>query len=154
MLTQRSFDPMAPSRGWPEGGRGPLWEMRRLFDDLERGFAGPELGRRALEPTIDLVDHGDELRLYAELPGYEADELDLQLERNELALRGRRRTPALEGYRVLRRERAQQAFVRRLPLPCRVEPDAVEAKLQRGVLEVRLPKAAEDRPREIPVSIG
>ena len=152
MLTRRGFDPGSPWRGLDDGTR-MLDQMRRvLFDDLDRGFGRPSFRAVApATPRIDLVDAGDALRLYAELPGFTTDDLEITLERNRLTLRGRRETSVPEGYQVRRRERGDLSFARTLGLPCPVDPDAVRAELTNGVLELTLPKAPEAQPRQIPI---
>src|SRR5690606_26161747 len=126
--------------------------MRRLFDDFDRSPGIPTLHRvRAAIPRVDLVDEGAELRLYAELPGFAQEDVEITLERNELTLRGRRTTEVPEGHTVHRRERGGLDFTRTFTLPCRVDADRVEATLANGVLQIVMPKASEEQPRQIAI---
>ena len=98
-----------------------------------------------------LRDAGDDLLIWAEVPGFEAADLSVSFEQNTLLIRGERKHTAPEGYSVQRKERSALRFARAFALPARVESDKIEAKLHNGVLELRLPKAAEERPRTISV---
>jgi HSP20 family protein len=104
----------------------------------------------ALE-QVYLRDTGDDLQIWAELPGFNAEDLQVSFEQNTLLIRGERKDAAPEGYRVLRKERSALRFARAITLPTRVEADKIEAKLQNGILELRLPKAVDARPRTISV---
>lgn len=102
----------------------------------------------ALE-QVYVRDTGDDLRIWAEVPGFDAKDLQVSLERDTLLIRGERKDAAPEGYAVQRKERSALRFSHAFKLPARVEPDKIEAKLNNGVLELRLPKASEERPRTI-----
>jgi HSP20 family protein len=104
----------------------------------------------ALE-QVYVRDAGDDLRIWAEVPGFQAEDLQVSFERGTLLIRGERKDSVPEGYGVQRKERSALRFARAFALPARVEPDKIEAKLQNGILELRLPKAAEERPRTISV---
>jgi HSP20 family protein len=132
--------------------------MNQLFEGLERGqprsgvqMPGRAAPRRAFGPRIDLHDDGQNLLMRAELPGFTQDDLDIQLQAGSLTLRGRRQHDVPEGYSVHRRERASDEFARSFTLPCRVDAEKTSARLREGVLELTLPKAAEDQPRQINV---
>ena len=96
-------------------------------------------------------DAGDDLLIRAEVPGFNAEDLQVSFEQNTLLIRGERKDAVPEGYGVLRKERSALRFSRAFALPARIDPEKIEAKLQNGILELRLPKAAEERPRTISV---
>lgn len=151
MLTRRMVDRRLPYAAFDDGWR-IFDSMQRIFEDLDRGFGGPSFQVSAsVTPRVDLVDAGSELRLYAELPGFSEDDVEMTLESGRITLRGRRETDVPEGYHVRRRERGDLSFVRSLALPCRVDADGVSARLQNGILQVTLPKSAEAQPRQIPI---
>lgn len=157
MITRRTVGPVL--RPWPLHSLAQLDEsmrmldpMRRLFDDLDRGMALSTFQRaRSAVPRVDVVDTGAELRLFAELPGFAAEDVEITLQRDEVRLRGRRTTEVPEGHTVHRRERGDLDFTRTLTLPCRVDAERVEATLENGVLRIVMPKAAEEQPRRIAV---
>jgi HSP20 family protein len=124
---------------WP--GDFPLWT-----DNLWNGGA-----LDTSWPHVQVRDEGDELHVIAEVPGFMPDDLQVSLEQGSLTLRGERHDEVPEGYSVHRKERGAIRFARSFTLPARVEADKVEARLSNGVLELTLPKVAEERPRAITV---
>lgn len=148
VLRPWSLDPISV---WDDSFR--MFEpMRRLFDEFERSFELSSLQRvRPAMPRVDLIDEGAVLKLHAELPGFAEEDIELTIERNELTLRARRQIEVPESYTVHRRERGDVEITRTFTLPCRVEVDDVKATLSNGVLEVVMPKAAEEQPRKIEI---
>lgn len=156
MLIRRSVE----STPWPRAfedfgwnGSGHVFgQMRRLFDDFDRAFAMPSPPRvRAAGLRIGVVAVDDALRLYAELPGFEAKDIEITIDDEVLTLRGHREAPAPEGYTVHRKERGDLRIARTMRLPWRVDADRIEATLTNGVLEMTIPKPLEARPRKIAV---
>lgn len=138
---------------WNDGrwSRDPAWgafrDLRREMDMLFRDYD------RALDvgPRMELEDQGEALLVRMELPGFTEDDLSVDLNRSMLTIRGQRSTEVPEGYTAHRRERGAMSFARSVSLPCRVEADQVTATLTDGVLELCLPKAAEEQPRKIEI---
>jgi HSP20 family protein len=81
-------------------------------------------------------------------------DLDISVEQSSLTIRGERRTKAPEGYSVHRQERASHSFARSFALPCRIDAEKATANLQNGILEMSLPKVAEEQPRQIQVRVS
>jgi len=130
-------------------------EVNRLFGSFLDPHAGVEIGARRWLPAIDLVEEGDHYVLRADVPGVSQDELKVELEDNVLTLSGERKSEHEErkdGY--YRIERASGSFSRSLTVPEGVDPDAIEARFERGVLEVRIPKPAERKPRRVAIDVG
>ena len=137
-------------------------EMNRLFSTFfdtptnrpAGGGNGTAAGRRWL-PAMDLVETGDHFVLKADLPGMSENDVSIELENNVLTVAGERRTEHEDkeaGY--YRLERAMGAFSRSLTLPEGIDPDAVTATFDNGVLEVRIPKPAEAKPRRVQIGVG
>jgi HSP20 family protein len=130
-------------------------EVDRLFRHFENQWSGEApLTQGAVDgnqPQIQLRDMGEEFHVIAEVPGFSTEDLHIALEQASLTIRGQRSDEAFEGYSVHRRERGLLRFARAFTLPARVDADKIEAKLANGILELRLPKAAEERPRTIAV---
>lgn len=125
----------------------------RMLDALERRLdAGRNERARGGAARVGLRDDGEALLLVAELPGVRLDEVEVLLETDVLTLRASRRRSLPEGARLVRAERPEVQLVRQIELPTRVDADAVTASMRDGVLQVRLPKAAEARPRRIPIA--
>jgi len=124
-------------------------EMNRLFDRW--GDGGPAAA--PVFPPVNVWEEKDHLVLETELPGLELKDLEIFVTGgNQLTLKGERKTPVADKKCVWhRQERAYGAFQRTLTLPFPVDPDKVEARLEHGVLSVRLAKHESARPRKIQV---
>ena len=132
-------------------------EMNRLFNTLfDAPLAnGGTTGPRRWLPPMDLVETEDDFVLRADLPGLSEGDVNIELEDNVLTISGERKSEHEERkegfYRV---ERASGSFSRSLTLPEGVNAEAIEAGFDRGVLEVRIPKPEERKPRKVAISVG
>ena len=128
-------------------------EMNRLFNTVFDGPAPSGATMRRWMPPMDLVESGEDFVLRADLPGMNEEDVKIELEDSTLTISGERKAEhESQGEGFYRVERATGAFSRSLTLPKGVDPEAVSARFDRGVLEVRIPKPAERKPRRI--SIG
>ena len=133
--------------------------MNRLSRDLERLFnvpadAGDETRSAVVDwvPAVDIKEEDKQFVLHADLPGVDAKDIEVSLEKGVLTIRGRRAAEAREetdGYR--RVERVSGEFFRRFTLPDTADSTAVKAKFVNGVLEVQIPKQPTVLPRRISV---
>jgi HSP20 family protein len=131
-------------------------EMNRLFNAAFEGpTGGGNGGARRWTPAMDLLETEDEFVLRADLPGLGESDVNIELEDNVLTLSGERKAEhedKREGF--YRMERAYGAFSRSLTLPKGIDPEAVTAAFDRGVLEVRVPKPEQRKPRRISINAG
>jgi HSP20 family protein len=134
-------------------------EMNRLFNtvfDAPTAAAGPGGNGGTLRrwtPAMDLVETEGHFVLRADLPGMSEEDIQIEVEDGTLTVAGERKVEhelKKEGFH--RVERAFGAFSRSLTLPQGIDPDAVSASFDRGVLEVRIPKPEERRPRRITIA--
>jgi HSP20 family protein len=134
-----------------------MWEN---FTDLDRTFAALDHlmrfgvnAARTKEASdalrFDARDDGDAYVLRAELPGVPAENVELTLLGQVLKLRATRKLDVPEGFAVHRRERGNFEIARSITLPVRIDAEKISAEQRDGVLVVRLPKAAEAKPRTI-----
>ncbi len=132
-------------------------EMNRLFNTF---FDAPATGAgnggaRRWVPAMDLVETEDHFVLRADLPGLSEADVDLSLEGDVLTLKGERKVEhEAKGEGFYRLERATGAFSRSLTLPEGVDGDAIAATFDKGVLEVRIPKPAQRKPRKLQITVG
>jgi len=132
-------------------------EVNRLFGTF---FDTPTIatggnGARRWVPAMDLVETEDHFVLRADLPGMGEDDVRIEVEDRTLTLAGERRAEHEsngEGY--YRLERPAGAFSRSLALPEGVEPEAVAATFDKGVLEIRIPKPEQRKPRRVTIEVG
>ena len=130
----------------------------RLFEDtLGRGpgafgaeaFEGPRWA-----PAVDILEKPNELVLKADLPGIDPKDVEINVQNNTLTLRGERKFESDVKQDDFRRiERVYGSFVRSFALPQAVDADKVEAEYRNGVLEVKLPKRPEAKPKQIKVAV-
>lgn len=104
-------------------------------------------------PSVDIADEKKELKVTAELPGLERDDVEIDVADNHLVIRGEKKYAAEsseEGF--YRTERAYGMFTRSIPLPVDVDVTKADAQMKNGVLTIRLPKAAGGNGRKrIPI---
>jgi len=138
------------------GSLGSLFhEIERTFEDFSRrmpfaGFAdaGP------LAPKIDVSEAKDGIEVTAELPGVEEKDVEVMLSGDTLTVRGEKKVERDEketNWHVI--ERSYGAFSRAIPLSYEPDPSKVEAKFDKGVLRIRLPKPAEIAKKERKIAI-
>ncbi len=131
-------------------------EMNRLFNTaFDAPASGQGAALRRWMPPMDLVETADHFVLRADLPGLTEGDVSIELEDNVLTVSGERRAEHesdKEGYH--RVERAFGAFSRTLTLPKGVDPAAITASFDKGVLEVRIPKPEERKPRRISIGVN
>jgi len=136
-------------------------EMNRLFNtffDTPTPTAGNGNGNggglRRWVPAMDLVETEDHFVLKADLPGLDADDVSIEVEDDLLTVSGERRIEhetKKEGF--YRLERSSGQFRRSLTLPEGVDADSIVAKFDKGVLEVRIPKPEERKPRKVQIGV-
>lgn len=128
-------------------------EMNRLFNgafEAPPGNAGS--GMRRWMPPMDLLETEAHFVLRADLPGVSQSDVQIEVEDSTLTVSGERRAEQeerKEGYH--RVERGFGAFSRSLTLPKGVDADAVTAEFDSGVLEIRIPKPEERKPRRVAI---
>jgi HSP20 family protein len=130
-------------------------EMNRLLDTfLVPGGGGGTLARTWV-PSMDLVEDDEFFVLRADLPGVAEDDVAIELDGDVLTVSGSRHAMHDEKKGGVHRiERAYGAFQRSLSLPEGIDPGAIAASFDRGVLEVRIPKPEESKPRKVSISVG
>lgn len=121
------------------------------FRELDRWSS--QLTRQALMP-IDAYRHGDRFLIHVDLPGVDADSIDLTVEQNVLTVTAERRWERQDAQEVLVAERPQGRFTRQLFLGDGLDTERVEASYDNGVLTVTVPVAEAARPRKVQVTGG
>ncbi len=106
-------------------------------------------------PPINTYETPEEMIVTAEAPGMEVGDFEISLANQTLLIRANRKLPApAEGATWNRRERADGRFDRAIVLPGTLDTSQVEARYDRGILTVRIPKTEAARPRKIVVEEG
>jgi HSP20 family protein len=167
---ERRQSSVAPGRDFPSlFSRGPadifnvnpFTFMKRMSDDMERLFSSNWPGWGATEstswsPNIEVTEREGQLRVYADLPGLNKEDVKVEVTPEGLVIQGERKREHEEheqGYH--RSERSYGAFYRRIPLPESAKVDQARAEFHNGVLEVSIPVPEERQKRvTIPIETG
>jgi len=134
--------------------------MSREMDDVLRGI---ESGRRTFErlffpelagrgfPKLNVYQDAEHVYVEALLPGINPEEVEMNVLRNTLTLSGERKVEIpKEGKHVYhRRERGGGRFLRTIELPYSIDSAKAEATYKDGLLQVKLPKAEESKPKKL-----
>lgn len=129
-VVYRSTTLRIASQAWPFGGAWEHETLRLLVQARWRPAADVAETARAVEVTVDLA-------------GVDEDDFEVQLFDNGLVVEGRRHLPSSSKDAVYHAAGIPQGLFRlELPLPARIDPERVDARYERGLLRVTLPKRA------------
>jgi len=137
--------------------------MQELMNRMNRLFResyapeGPEeaLTTTSFAPPVDIYEDEHNITLKMEVPGIDEENIDVRIENNTLTIRGERKFDKEEKEENFRRvERQYGSFARSFTLPSSVETENIQANYDKGVLEIRLAKKAEAKPKHIKVKVG
>jgi len=147
--------------------RHPEWPGRVLAQDpfalvFDRLFDGSLLRNGSADessvvtsqwvPRVDIKEEADRFVLYADIPGVDPQEIEVQMDKGMLTIKGERREEAgLDSDNFSRIERRHGSFHRRFALPDSANPEGISASGQNGVLQIVIPKRPETTPRRIQV---
>jgi HSP20 family protein len=129
--------------------RDPLVADFRLMDDFFGRMFGNGDRVTGFVPPLDVRETEDEYLVVFDLPGVKSEDLVIELTDQVVTISGSR--APVETGEARRNERPSGSFVRRLTLPKGVDSDNVVADYKDGVLELRIPKAAEAKPKKIAI---
>jgi HSP20 family protein len=122
-------------------------EWDRMFDEFFEGRALAPWGQEwtGFAPSVDVVETDKEVKVTAELPGMEAEDVDVTVSHGTLTLKGEKKEEhEEEGEGYYRSERSYGSFQRSIPLPTTVETEQAEAAFEKGVLTVTFPKTVTE----------
>lgn len=133
-------------------------DVNRLFDEVLRGFDTPSVFTRTTPhhsawPSVEFSETDKEIRVTAEVPGLQEDDVEVLLEDDVLTLRGEKKAETEDKDRQFS-ERYYGRFERRLALGREVEKDQVAATFKDGLLTITLPKSerAQTNARRIAIN--
>lgn len=142
--------------------RFPYWqESEHLPADLGRAFSrlfDAAVGDQSdvvtsdWAPRVDIREEDKRFVISADVPGVEPKEIEINMDKGVLSIKGERKTGAEAGSSAYTRvERAHGVFHRRFALPDSADPSGVTATGRLGVLEISIPKRPETTPRKIEI---
>lgn len=135
----------------------PFTSLEREFERLRNqmnsvfGRIGPDFA--AGFPPVNIYDRNEDMIVAMQAPGMRKEDLGIELRENTLTVTGRRNAPEIsQGASSLREESVFGEFRRSVRLEPRLAQDKVEAKLQDGILWLRLPKSEEAKSKQISIN--
>jgi HSP20 family protein len=145
----------------PSQTRDPFHALRseidRVFEGFGRALPTMTWPSEVFSPKIDMAESDHNLRVTAELPGVDPEQVELSVDGDMLTIRGEKTEETREETDEKRLyERSYGAFARSVRLPFAPDPAAIEARFDKGVLTLSIPTPPEKRPsaRKIPIKTG
>jgi HSP20 family protein len=124
--------------------------MRRLLDESLGAPLAIATEAVAWTPPVNIEETDDAYIIEAELPGVKREDVNIEMDRNELSITGEIKEQERQGI-LRKRTRRVGRFEYRVQLPTVVDGENVDAKLEDGVLRIRLPKSERAQRRRIEV---
>lgn len=171
MAQQSEKVPVKTEAGGKAPARAPSLreQINQLFDAFEAPWSFHPFASRLFDvdpgwrlrmpvgpamPATDLVEHDKEFEITAELPGMEEKDIEINVTRDMLTVKGEKREEKEEKKKdYYMSERSYGSFHRSFRLPDGVDRDKIDAKYEKGVLTITLPKTteAQKQERKIPI---
>lgn len=157
MLTKNFIDTPA----WGIGVPGPFAEIERFVQRMDRMLDEwmPSIRKTKMAstdlPLVNLSEDRERYLLRAAIPGVKSEDLDIRATTKSVSISGKHHIPEEgEGVSYHRRERGDRPFSRLVSLSKEIDPDQVDAKVENGVLILRLPKTEEFKTKQIPIKLS
>ena len=141
----------------------PVRGMLGIQDDMNRLFNAflssvtekTEKGALMWNPLVDIAETDDEIVVTAEFPGMNKSDINITMQDNVLTLKGEKKQSGIENKEknYHRLERSYGSFERSFSLPVTIKQDKIKAAFMDGILTIRLPKSAEAKPKEVPITV-
>ena len=144
LIPWRPFGELNPFRG----------EMSRLWDRFFKEAPGVGAFPEEWLPSVDISETEDKLLVKAELPGLEADDVNVSISGDLLTIKGEKKKEKEEKdehHHYI--ERYAGSFQRSFRLPVNIQADKVIAEFDKGVLKVTLPKVEEAKKKDIKIKV-
>jgi len=130
--------------------------MNRLFEDAtqrrtQSGETGDEFERADWTPVADIYETEAGYTIAIDLPGIKRDAIEIDIDESRLIVKG---TRAIDDSRSRRSERPRGKFLRSFSVPSSIDRNKIGADYKDGVLQIRLPKRAEQKAQKIEVKIS
>ena len=135
----------------------PFQDLLAIQDEMNQVFGRARQGQggRVWAPALDISERKDAYLVTVELPGVEADDLDITLEDGLLTIQGERHFAHDSSEQQFHRvERRYGAFRRSITLPAHVMAEGIQASADNGVLQILVPKMEEATPKRIKIRPG
>jgi HSP20 family protein len=137
-----------------ERSPAPWTGIERMQNEMNRLLSRLTPAQNQDFPAVNVWASEERAVVTTELPGVTADAIEISAAGKVLTIRGSREPEQVEeGESYHRRERWYGKFTKTLDMPFPVDPAKVEAKFNKGVLSILLPRLEADKPKKITVKI-
>lgn len=127
-------------------------QFNRLMEEMAPGEEHGRLEKAAWVPPVDAWETEEEFHLVFDIPGVEKESVDIQIDGDQLTIKGERKPD--KEIKYLRKERVYGPFFRAFTLETPIEREKIKAVYKAGVLEIILPKKEEVKPKQIQIEIA
>ena len=130
-------------------------DMNRLFDDISASSNHQSSNAMSMMPPAEMEESEGKIHLKVEVPGMDADDLDIRVMKEAVVISGERKsesTSERDGQK--RSEFRYGSFSRTIPLPEPVDNGSVEAEYKDGILTLDLPKVEDNSNKSVKVSLN
>ncbi len=119
-------------------------EREKVLEEKKEDWLEPEG-----QLVVDVFQTEENLYLQSPIAGVKAEDLDIELEKDILTIRGERKNPTVENAEYLIKECYWGRFSRQIILPVEIDPNRIEAFLKEGILTIKMPKLLREKKRKI-----
>ncbi len=129
-------------------------DFSRLFDDFFAPSTVNENGWKTngLMPSVDIFERDNTIIISAELPGLGKDDINIEVKGKVLTLSGERKDEEeIKKENSYRRERRYGKYERSFSMGFEIDPESVEAKYEKGVLTLQIPRPQEQQKKQIQI---
>jgi HSP20 family protein len=130
-----------------------LFNLQQALDTFRRsGWLESSPSGTGPYPPVNVFRKGDDFVILAELPGIKKSDLNIQVKGNTIRIGGSKPVSYPEKVSLHRRERLAGTFDRTVTLPVQLDAEGVNAEYRDGILALFVPRAEQDKPRQIRVA--
>jgi len=122
--------------------------------ELERGAGEPTRTGPVFVPSVDIFEDENEITVFADMPGVDSNNVDIDLRESTLTIYGRIERQEGEKEASVYREFNWGDYFRQFTISDVIDQGKITAKIDQGILRLTLPKAEKAKPRKIQVSTG
>jgi HSP20 family molecular chaperone IbpA len=131
-----------------------MTERKEMTQQNPKDVSARPPEQKTIRPAVDIFEDDTGITVHADMPGVSSEHLDIQVDRDSLAIEGKLGIAMPEGleaeYADVRATRYQRSFI----LSHELDGEKAEASLTDGVLKLRIPKRAQYHPRKIEVRVS
>lgn len=135
----------------------PLNDLWNLHDDFASLFSKGALKNTQFSPRVEISENEEAYTIEAELPGLEKDDVKIALRDGVLSFSGKKEFRKEENKKkehYFKSEFYYGTFERSFHLPDSIDAEKVQARMDKGVLKILLPKLEEKKPKDIQIDIA